>query len=114
MTVNGVDIRNQSDKEWERLGPFVFLDVNEPASSLSATKYSLPVRAPSKHNTMLMGLVLETTGSASGQFRRIRTFDITARDEQLHHMILARHENEYHLPSERYDAETRMHTICIV
>lgn len=114
MTVNGVDIRKQGDKEWEKLGPSVHLDVNESELSLAATKYCLPVRGPSEYNTLLTGLILETTGSANGQFRRIGAFHTTAEDEQLHHMILARHGNECDLPGERYDAETRMHTICIV
>lgn len=114
MAINGVDIRNQGDKEWERLGPSVHLDVNEPESSLVATKYCLPVQERSEYNTMLKGMILETTGSVSGEFRRIGFFQVTAEDKQLHHMILARHENECHLPCESYDTETRMHTICIV
>jgi hypothetical protein len=96
------------------MGPLVSLDVNEPESSLAAKKYCLPARGPSEYNTLLTGLILETTGSANGQFRRIGAFNTTTMHEQLHHMILARHENECHLPSESYDTETRMHTICIV
>lgn len=112
MTVNGVDIRKQGEKEWERMGPIVHLDVDEPESSLAATKYCVPVRIPSEYNTLIIGLILETTGCTSGQFRRIGIFQ--AIDEELYLMILARHENESNLPCESYDAEVRMHTICIV
>lgn len=112
MTVNGMDIRKQGDKEWERMGPLVQLDVDESESSLAGMKYCMPFRAPSEYNTFVTGLILERAGSKEGEFRRIGMFQATY--EELHPMILARHENESHLPCESYDTTTRMHTICIV
>jgi hypothetical protein len=111
MTVNGVEIRQQGDKpEWERMGPLVHLDVDE--QDLTGMKYCIPVRAPFKYNTFVIGLILETTGYATGQFRRIGIFQ--AIDEELYPMILARHENDSKLPCESFDTSTQTHTICIV
>lgn len=110
MTVNGVEIRKKGEEEWNRLGPLVQLDVDEP--ELPGMKYCLPVREPSQYNTFVTGLILELTGNATGQFRRVGLFQATY--EELHPLILARNENESGLPCESFDAETRMHTICIV
>lgn len=30
MKINGVDVRQQGDKEWKRMGPLAHLDVDEP------------------------------------------------------------------------------------
>lgn len=110
VSENGVEIRKKGDDEWDRLGPLVQLDVDEP--ELSGMKYCLPVREPSQYHTFVAGLILELTGNATGQFRRIGLFQATY--EELHPLILARNENESGLPCESFDAETRMHTICIV
>lgn len=103
MTVNGVRI--QTPKK-----PLVDLDVDD--IDLTGMKYCMPVRAPDKYNKSLIGLILETTGYASGRFRRIGLF--TALDQTLHPMILARHENESKLPCEIFDEVTQTHTICII
>ena len=111
MTVNGVEIRQKDDeREWKRMGPLVHLDVDEP--DLTGMKYCLPVRGPSEYNTFVSGLILETTGNATGQFRRIGIFQATY--EELHPLILARHENESKLPCEEYDASTQTHILCII
>ena len=110
MTVNGVEVRKEGKEEWNRMGPLVSLDVDE--RDLSGVRYCLPVREPSEHNNFVVGLILELTGDATGQFRRIGLFRATY--EELHPLILARNENEIQLPCENFDEEARMHTICIV
>lgn len=110
MTVNGVEVRKKGEEEWNQFGPLVHLDVDE--TDLSEMKYCLPVREPSEYNTSVAGLILELTGKATGQFRRIGIFQAT--DEELFPLILARNKSESTMPCESFDAMTQKHTICIV
>lgn len=105
MTINGVEIRQGNGA-----GPRVALDVNQP--ELTGTKYCMLILAPPELPPSIGGLILETTGDATGQFRRIGVFYTSRQD--LYLLILARHENESKLPCENFDAETQTHTICIV
>jgi hypothetical protein len=41
MTVSSLDIRQQGEKEWEKMGPSVHLDVDE--TDLKGMKYCMPV-----------------------------------------------------------------------
>jgi len=64
MTVNGLDIRQQGGKEWEKIGPSVHLDVD--GTDLTGMKYCMPVREPSRYNNFAGGLVLKNAGHATG------------------------------------------------
>lgn len=115
MTVNGTEVLPQVENEWERFGPLVFLDVNQPDfNGLNEREalFCMPARAPIGRWTLLVCLIFEKVGGQNGTFRRIGIS--MTKNKELVNMLLSTYENEASLLCEQYDEDSRRHTIRVI
>jgi Heterokaryon incompatibility protein (HET) len=115
MTVNGTDLLPRMETERERLGPLVFLDVNQPDFNELNERdalFCMPARAPMEQWTLLVCLIFEKVEGQNGTFRRLG-ISMTG-NKELVNMLLTTHENEASLPCEQYGEDSRRHTIRVI
>ena len=114
VNINGRDVVRDSDKQWERLGPLVFLDVEQADFDVEndADKlFVLPIRGSDGENWIhLQGLILGHQGA--GTFNRLGL--CMAQHQQEIDIVLAHDSNEASLPSLSYSEENHEHTIKII
>lgn len=89
------------------LGCWLFMDIDQHYEGIF---YCVPIQGY-RTGDLLTGLVLQATGRAAGEFRRIGLFEAPGEDRVL---LMGHQDDEDGYPSEIYDAVQKRHTISIV
>ena len=127
MTVNGKDLQLPHGKLWERGGPLVHLDVDQPNFDDSNQKGELymvsahgpgydkndPYASPKEPSTFHKILLLRCVEAKRGVFHRFGVATLDTNKTEIFDFVKEHDVNEADMPCVEYDAKQHLHTIVV-